>query len=151
MPLSDEQIDSAWQNTDTGDVSMDGRALARWVESAATAPLLAQIAELKATVERGKSVVRHDLIALGERAKLIMELEAQLLGARKDAERFHEAMQCFKDMQLPHGLCKPRSRMACTNCNAADRLRELVDSYRGPKVVSAIAQEQPNARANARP
>lgn len=60
-----------------------------------------------------------------------------------ESELFHEVMGCLRDMQMPHGLCKPRSRMACTNCNASDRLQAVISAYRGPQVIAASPQPQP--------
>lgn len=54
-----------------------------------------------------------------------------------ESELFHEVMGHLRDMQLPHGLCKPRSRMACTHCNASDRLQAIISAYRGPPVIAA--------------
>ena len=34
----------------------------------------------------------------------------------------------------PHGTCRPRSRRACTACNARDELDAIVAAWRGPKI-----------------
>lgn len=54
---------------------------------------------------------------------------------------YHEVMQCVSDMEMPHGTCQPRERMACTHCNAKDRLNELRQAYRGPPI--AALEKQP--------
>lgn len=35
---------------------------------------------------------------------------------------------------MEHGLCEPRSRKACSACNARDKLREIIEAWKGPKV-----------------
>lgn len=55
--------------------------------------------------------------------------------AEGDAFRYHKAMHCLLNMQMQHGLCEPRSRKACTHCNAKDRLDAMIAEYRGPMVV----------------
>lgn len=53
-------------------------------------------------------------------------------------------MQLLRNMRLPHGLCEPRERRACTACNAKEELDGLVDSYKGARIV---AQDEVKAPA----
>lgn len=82
--LSDNQIDDLcceWLYVAPGRTYEEHRPFARAIESAATAPLLARIAELEAANE-----------AFGKRQEWwnarMLELEQQLEEARKDAERY---------------------------------------------------------------
>lgn len=50
---------------------------------------------------------------------------------------YHRVMGLLRDMQMEHGLCKPRSRMACTACNAKDELDRLLAEYKGPPIIPA--------------
>lgn len=52
-----------------------------------------------------------------------------------DAAKFHEVMECLRNMQMPHGTCQPRERLACTNCNAKDRLNKMIAEYNGARIV----------------
>lgn len=54
---------------------------------------------------------------------------------RADAVNFHIVMQCLQDLRLEHGLCQPRERLACTHCNAQDKLDEMLAQYKGPLIV----------------
>lgn len=53
----------------------------------------------------------------------------------EDAAKFHEVMECLRNMQMPHGTCQPRERLACTNCNAKDRLDKMIAEYKGAPIV----------------
>lgn len=66
------------------------------------------------------------------RAEARRELAAS--AADNGQSAYHDLMECLRDMQMPHGTCQPRSRRACTHCNASDRLQELVAKYRGRPV-----------------
>lgn len=54
-----------------------------------------------------------------------------------DAMKYHEVMECLRNMQLPHGTCEPRERKACTHCNASDKLNRMIAEYAGLPVVLA--------------
>ena len=93
MPLSDEQIralaPACLQKYTNGVLAEFTRAL----ESAATAPLLAQIATLEAQIKTEQCLSFRDQVA---------QLEAQLAEAKKDAERldwmiFHSAKVCHSN------------------------------------------------------
>lgn len=58
---------------------------------------------------------------------------------KADAETFHTVMGLLRDMQMQHGLCQPRSRLACTHCNAKDELDKLLADYKGPRVIPAFS------------
>ena len=63
------------------------------------------------------------------------ELKAEMItideSTKRDASDFDKVMGCLRRMQLPHGLCKPRERKACTVCNAKDELDRMVEAYSG--------------------
>lgn len=69
-------------------------------------------------------------------------LERQVEDYRPDALSYHLVMQHLQNMQMKHGLCEPRSRLACTHCNSKDALAGLVSNYNGPKIYPAIASAQ---------
>lgn len=49
----------------------------------------------------------------------------------EDAEAYQIVMSLLKNTKLPHGLCQPREKRACTNCNAREKLNELIENYKG--------------------
>jgi hypothetical protein len=53
------------------------------------------------------------------------------------AELYHEAMECYRDMQQPHGRCLPREDRACAHCYAKDRLDQMLKGYKGRRVILA--------------
>lgn len=59
----------------------------------------------------------------------------ELARLRKEASGYHEAMTHLGNMRMEHGTCRPRSRRACTSCNASDALAAMIDSYAGPRLV----------------
>jgi hypothetical protein len=46
-------------------------------------------------------------------------------------DAYHRLMSLLRDAQLPHGKCQPRSRRACTHCNAREEIDEMVKGYKG--------------------
>jgi hypothetical protein len=56
---------------------------------------------------------------------------------KEDADKYHRVMQLLRNMQMEHGLCEPRSRKACTHCNAKDELAEMLKNYKGRPIVFA--------------
>jgi len=54
-----------------------------------------------------------------------------------DAQMFHIVMQHLQNMNMEHGLCQPRERMACTNCNSREALKKIEMSYQGPRIMPA--------------
>lgn len=77
-----------------------------------------------------------DLAALSKWAKEALGDIDQL---RTEASLYHAVMQCLRSMELPHGTCQPRERMACTHCNEKERLAALVGAYTGPRLVRCDA------------
>lgn len=56
------------------------------------------------------------------------------LTPRQLAERsckLDRILSLLKNLQLPHGTCQPRSRQACTKCNAQDELDAMVSEFKG--------------------
>jgi hypothetical protein len=51
-----------------------------------------------------------------------------------DQREYHEIMRLLRDSRMEHGTCEPRSRKACTACNARDELNARVKAYRGAPV-----------------
>lgn len=71
----------------------------------------------------------------------IEQLRARVADLTEDSQNYHRAMQCLSDMKMEHGLCQPRSRKACTNCNAADILEAMQSAYKGPRIAPQQEQE----------
>jgi hypothetical protein len=93
----------------------------------------------------------RDVLAPATRKAIESALRAAVPEVPAEIELFHEVMRCLQDMKMPHGLCKPRSKMACTNCNAIDRLQAIFFSYRGPRVIAASPQQAPQAAQPVQP
>ena len=76
----------------------------------------------------------------------IESLQAEVEKWRKDAERYHDAMDALRRTRMPHGLCYPRERQACSHCNALERIDVMLSEYKGRRVVlaSAALKEQGN-------
>ena len=91
MPLSDSQIavivrEAAHNSASRRDGSTTQR-IARAIESAVAAPLLAQIAELEEKVKAAEQASRWESDLCEQALDSMKQLEAQLAEARKDAER----------------------------------------------------------------
>ena len=117
--------------------------------------LLAQIAALEDKVKAAEQASRWESDLCAQALDSMKQLEAQLAEARKDAERLgwlankvHErplrpasyGSEMFPDMRLCYGL---------PTMVSYDAIGQTI-SFRAA-IDAAIAQEQPNARANARP
>ena len=136
MPLSDEQIDKQWRGVDYTIPYQQFRIdVARAIESAATAPLLAQIAALEDKVKAAEQASRWESDLCAQALDSMKQLEAQLAEARKDAERYR---------WLKNG-CNDKGT------TATHIAKDLFGFEWNRSIDAAIAQEQPNARANARP
>ncbi len=68
---------------------------------------------------------------------LILQKNARIAELEKEAELFHEVMDCLRKMKMEHGLCEPRERRACSHCKGANDLQMIVATYKGRKVVLA--------------
>jgi len=93
---------------------------------AAVAELAQQNEVLKG---EGETLLTNFINACAERDALRRRVE--------EADLFHDVMRCLQDMRTEHGLCQPRERRACTNCNAWDRLEEIIRAYRGPRAIAS--------------
>ena len=64
-------------------------------------------------------------------------LRADTEARRNDdaAQKFYRVMGLLKGTKMKHGLCKPRERRACTNCNAVEALDKMLAEYRGAPVL----------------
>jgi len=82
--------------------------------------------------ERMLRSARAALLNSSEQAAREAFAEAERL--REDSQLYHRVMQCLRNMDMPHGLCQPRERMACTHCNAKDQLEKLKMEYQGPRL-----------------
>lgn len=51
------------------------------------------------------------------------------------SDLYHDVMDALIRTKLPHGTCLPRSLRACTHCAGQEQLEEMIQSYRGRKVV----------------
>ncbi len=58
-------------------------------------------------------------------------------------DRFDRVMNLLACLKMEHGLCDPRERRACTNCNAIDDLNTMLAEYKGPHVIPSSVLEQP--------
>ncbi len=54
--------------------------------------------------------------------------------------KYHEVMQLLRRTKMEHGACKPRTRRACTHCNALEELDKLLAEYKGPRIVAMARQ-----------
>ena len=72
-----------------------------------------------------------------------MSTEEQL---RDDASNYHRVMRLLKNTRMEHGLCVPRGRRACTNCNATDDLKKMVDDYKGQRIRPSSGEPLPNPK-----
>jgi hypothetical protein len=41
----------------------------------------------------------------------------------------------LRDTKMQHGTCQPRSRKACTACNAQEELDKITKDWKGPTMV----------------
>lgn len=75
----------------------------------------------------------------------LAETKARLAEAERDAEKYHVAMTAWKRTKMEHGLCQPRSRKACSHCNAVDELDAMLAAYKGRRITAraALAGEKP--------
>lgn len=62
------------------------------------------------------------------------QLEASEAEVREIRISRDEILGLLRDVKLKHGTCLPRSRKACTNCSAQDRLDKIVGDWKGPRV-----------------
>lgn len=53
-------------------------------------------------------------------------------------QSYYRVMDLLRRTRMEHGLCEPRSRRACTHCNAVDDLKVLVDEYKGAPIREII-------------
>jgi len=60
--------------------------------------------------------------------------EGRREGMREAAGQYHKVMALLRSTKMEHGLCQPRSRRACTHCNAVDELNELISGYHGAPI-----------------
>lgn len=65
------------------------------------------------------------------------QLAHELAEAKADAAAYHRVMSLLLATKMEHGLCKPRSRRACTHCNAREELERLLTAYGGPPIRAA--------------
>ena len=49
-------------------------------------------------------------------------------------QKYEQVMDLLRQSRMPHGRCQPRSRKACTACNAQDRLDRLIAEWKGPTI-----------------
>lgn len=62
----------------------------------------------------------------------VTTLLAQQLAASE--RELTNVLSLVRSTFMEHGLCEPRSRKACSACNARDKLREIIEAWKGPKV-----------------
>lgn len=49
-------------------------------------------------------------------------------------QSYYRVMDLLRRTRMEHGLCQPRSRRACSHCNAVDDLKVMVDEYKGAPI-----------------
>lgn len=49
-------------------------------------------------------------------------------------QSYYRVMDLLRRARMEHGLCQPRSRRACSHCNAVDDIKVLVDEYKGAPI-----------------
>ena len=54
-------------------------------------------------------------------------------------QEYNRVMGLLQNTKMPHGLCEPRERKACTHCNAVEELDKLIAEYKGARIVLAGA------------
>lgn len=73
-----------------------------------------------------------------ENARLIANaVNARHLSSNQWEVKFHRVMQLLRNTKMEHGLCQPRSRKACTHCNAADEIDTMLSEYKGARIVAS--------------
>lgn len=61
---------------------------------------------------------------------------------RWDESSYHRVMHLLRATKMPHGLCHPRERKACTACNAQDKLDQLIAEYKGEPIHAQLTGEK---------
>ena len=61
-------------------------------------------------------------------------LRARVAELEADAAGFHKVMELLRNTRLGHGTCVPRSRRACSHCNAIDDIASMLGNYKGPRI-----------------
>ena len=54
-------------------------------------------------------------------------------------QEYNRVMGLLQNTKMPHDLCEPRERKACTHCNAVEELDKLIAEYKGARIVLAGA------------
>lgn len=52
---------------------------------------------------------------------------------------YNLVMSLLRQSKMPHGLCEPRERQACTHCNAVDALDKMLEQYKGARIIPLTA------------
>lgn len=87
-----------------------------------------ELVKLKATLEeteRYAAAYRNALLTLGVTDKNLFVMI-----------RYYRVMSLLRATKMEHGQCQPRSRKACTHCNAKDELDKLLAEYKGPPIAA---------------
>lgn len=53
---------------------------------------------------------------------------------REEKAQYEHVMDLLRNLKMEHGLCKPRSRRACTNCNSREELERIVARWKGLRI-----------------
>ena len=97
------------------------------------------IRELRVEVERLREFIRTAALNKGVPQSVVdAALAARLAEAEREADLYHTAMESLRSTKMKHGLCQPRERMACTHCNAVDRLDAMLAAYKGRRLVASL-------------
>jgi hypothetical protein len=88
---------------------------------------------------------------LDELARELAECRARLEEAERNAVLYFDAMDAWKRTKMKHGLCEPRSRKACSHCNAVDALDAMLSKYKGRRIVAHSAIDAARAAGSAEP
>lgn len=55
--------------------------------------------------------------------------------------RYDQVMDLLRSAKMSHGQCQPRTRKACTACNAQDELNRLVSEWKGFTITATSSPE----------
>src|SRR5277367_4996395 len=86
-----------------------------------------------------------DLAAEGFKAGYAAALASSgALGETNYEHKYNRIMGLLRNTKMPHGLCEPRERKACTHCNAVEELEQVIAKYKGARVsIAALRQSVP--------
>lgn len=70
----------------------------------------------------------------GQKSIVNTLLEDSKKETAEERAKYEGIMELLRDSRMKHGTCKPRSRKACTACNAQEILDKRIAQWRGPTI-----------------